>query len=205
MEWSLYLSWSSLLVTSCRLEMNVDCVSKNQNRTIYIDRYKEYVFTVPVSQVNVKTMKKVLEQWSELQVAKCRIVHILSSSYNFLNFELWNEKKATQQWGFLVANDTVHNQDRVYHERVYADKVVTKVWFLRSFSSQHHCKFIANISFQKGVWHSYWEIQNHAFIFKVNLNFFRSSTQFNYDTAFLVSVFFLNESVDGFNKIRKGR
>ena len=41
-----------------------------------------------------------------------------------------------------VANDVVLNEVRVYHERVYADNVVRKFCFVRSFSCQHHSKFI---------------------------------------------------------------
>ena len=52
-------------------------------------------------------------------------------------------KKTTQQWNLRrIANDFVFNQVRVYHDRVYADNVVSKFWFVRSFSSQHHSKFI---------------------------------------------------------------
>ena len=60
-------------------------------------------------------MKKIFEQWTELQVAKCLIVHVLSCSYNVSRFELRNEKEATQQGGRHVANDIVLNQARVYH------------------------------------------------------------------------------------------
>ena len=94
-------------------------------------------FTARVSQVNVNTMKRVFEQWSELPVAKGLIVNVMSSSYNMSSFELRNETKATQQWGRRVANDSVvFNQVRVYHERVYADNVVSKLWFVWSFSSK---------------------------------------------------------------------
>ena len=41
------------------------------------------------------------------------------------------------QWSFCVANDILLNQVGVYHERVYADNVVSKFWFVSSFSSQH--------------------------------------------------------------------
>ena len=42
--------------------------------------------------------------------------------------------------------DIVLNQVRVYHERVYADNVVSNFWFVRSFSSQPYSKFITNIT-----------------------------------------------------------
>ena len=145
-EWNLYLSWSKLLVTSFSLEVNVGGFSQHQKKTSDTDMYKRYFFTARVSQVNVNAMKRIYEQRSELQVAQCLKVHVLSSSYNVSRLQLRNKRKATQQWNFCVANDIVLNQVGVYHERGYADNVVNKFWFVRSFSSQHYTKFIANIT-----------------------------------------------------------
>ena len=126
--------------------MNIGSFSEHQNQTSDTDRYKRFFSTTRVSQVNVNTMKKIFEQRSELQVAKYLIVHVLSSSYNVSRLELRNKKKTTQQWSLCVANDIVLNQVGVYHERMYADNVVSKLWFVRSFSSQHYSKFITNIT-----------------------------------------------------------
>ena len=126
--------------------MNVGGFSEHQNKTSGTDRYKGHFFASRVSQVDVNTMKRNFEQRSELQVAKCLIVHVLSSSYNVSRLELRNKRKTTQQWSLCVANDIVFNQVRVYHERMYADNVGSKFWFLRSFSSQHYSKFIINIT-----------------------------------------------------------
>ena len=52
---------------------------EHQNKTSDTDRYKGYFFTARVSEVNVNTVKRIFEQRSELQVAKCLIVHVLSS------------------------------------------------------------------------------------------------------------------------------
>ena len=60
--------------------MNAGGFSEHQNTTSDTDRYKGYFFTARVPQVNVDTMKRIFEQRSELQVAKCLIVHVLSSS-----------------------------------------------------------------------------------------------------------------------------
>ena len=94
-EWNLCLSWSNHLVLSFRLEMNVGGIFEHQNKTSDTDRYKGHFFTARVSQVNVVTMKWIFEQRPELQVAKCLIVHVLSSSYNVSRLELRNERKAT--------------------------------------------------------------------------------------------------------------
>ena len=125
-EWNLYSSWSNQLVTSFRFEMNVGGFSEHQNKTSYTGRYKRYFFTASVSQINVNTIKRVFEQRSELQVAKCLIVLVLYSSYNVSRLELRNKRKATQHWSFCVANNISLNQVGVYHEGVYADNVVSK-------------------------------------------------------------------------------
>ena len=131
---------------SFRLEMNIGSFSEHQDKTSDTDRYKKFFFTTHVSQVNVNTMRRIFEKRSELQVAKCLIVHVLSSSYNVSRIQLRNKRKATQQWSFSVANDIVLNQVGVYHERVYADNVVSKLWFVRSFSSQFYSKLINKIT-----------------------------------------------------------
>ena len=170
----LYLSWSNHLVTSFRLEMNVGGFFEHQNMTSDTDRYKEYFFAARVSKVNLNTMKKNFEQRSELQVAKCLIYHVLSSSYKVSRLELRNKRKATQQSRFCVANDIVLNQVGVYHERVYADNVVSKFWFLRSFSSQQYSQFITNITSENVSQIRTKECKTKSFICKVNLNFLRS-------------------------------
>ena len=113
-EWNIYFSWSNHLVTSFRLEMNVGSILERQIKTSDTDRYKRYFFTARVYQVNVNTMKRIFEQRSELQVAKCLIVHVLFSSYNVSRLELRNKRKATEQWSFCVANDILLNQVGVY-------------------------------------------------------------------------------------------
>ena len=182
--------------------MNVGSFSEHQNKTSDTDRYKRFFFTTRVSQVNVNTMKRIFEQRPELQVAKCLIVHVLSSSINVSRLELGNKRKAMQQWNFRVANDIVLNQVGVYHERVYADNVASKVWFLMSFSSQHYSKFITNIASEYVSLIRTKECKTGCFICKVNLNLLRSSRHCNFDTVFAVIVSFLNENVHGFNNIR---
>ena len=129
------------------------------------------IFSPLVSQVNLNTMERSFEQWSELQDAKCLIVHVLSSKCNVCSFELRKKAKATHQWGFHVANDIILNQVRVYLERVNADNVLSKFWFGRSFSSQHHFKFIANIATEIVSLVISKEFKTRSFIWEVNLNF----------------------------------
>ena len=159
--------------------MNVGGFSEHQNKTSDTNRYKGYFFTARVFQVNMDTVKRIFEQRSELQFAKCLIVHVLSSSYNVSRLELRNKRKTTQQWSLRVANDIVLNQVYVYHERVYADNVLSKFWFVMSFSSQHYSKFITNISSEYVSQIRTKECKTGCFICKVNLKLLRFSRHFN--------------------------
>ena len=49
------------------------------------------------------------------------------------------------------------------------------------------------------------ECKSRSFIFKLKINFARSSVHFNCDTNFAVIVSFLIESDHGYNNIRNGR
>ena len=185
--------------------MNVGGFSEHQNKTSDTDRYKRYFFTARVSQVILRAKKRIFGQLSVLQVAKCLIVHVLSNCYNVSRFEFRNKKKAMQQWSLRVANDIVLNQVRVYHQRVYVDNVVSKIWFVRSFSSQHYSKFITNNISKNVSQIRTKECNTRSFICKVNLQSLRSSRHFNFDTVFAFIVSFLNENVHGFNNIHNGR
>ena len=50
--------------------MKVGGFSEHQNNASDTDRYNGYFFTARVSQVIVKTVKRIFEQRSQLQVAK---------------------------------------------------------------------------------------------------------------------------------------
>ena len=85
------------------------------------------------------------------------------------------------------------------------DNVIGKFWFTRSFSSQLYSNFSPNNTSENVSQIRAKKRKPRSFICKVNLNFLRSSRHFNCDTVFAVIVFFLNESVHGFNNIRNGR
>ena len=179
-----------------------------EKRVIPREKRQKSFFTACVSHVNVNTMKRFFEQWSELQVAKGLIVHycplfIRSPAMSFETKGKQGPLNVSLQMGLCVTNDIVLNQVRVYHERVYADNVVSKFWFERSFSSQRHPKFIAIIATENVAQIRTKECK--SFICKVNLNFLRSWGHFNCGTAFSVIVSVLNEIVLGFNDIRNGR
>ena len=93
----------------------------------------------------------------------------------------------------------------VYIMRVYVDNVVSNFWFLRSFSSLHNSKLIANFTSEIVFQVCTKECKARSFIGKLNLNFMHSSRHFKFDTVFAVIVPFLNERVHDFNKIRNGR
>ena len=127
-----------------------------------------------------------------------------ASSCNISRFELRNQNKTTQQWGLQVTTDIVLNQVRVYHDRVYADNVLSNFWFVISFSSQHHSKKIDNNATENISQVRTKECKTRSFVCKVNLNFLRPSRHFDCDDVFTVIVSLLNESVHGFKNIRKG-
>ena len=113
-------------------------------QVIPIDTKK--IFSAPVSLKSMwRLWKKILISGSNSRLLEVWqfMLHVLSSSYNVSSPELWNEWK-TQQWGLRVTSDIVLNQVRVYHERVFADTAVSKLWFVRSFTSQQHSNFVAN-------------------------------------------------------------
>ena len=91
------------------------------------------------------------------------------------DIELRERRKALQQWSLCVANDFVLNQVCVYHERLYAYNVVSKFWFVRSFSSQHYSKFSTDITSENVSQIRTRERKTRSFICKVNFNFLRSS------------------------------
>ena len=125
-------------------------------------------------------------------------------SYLISRLQLRNKKKATQQCSPCVANDIVLNQVGVYHERVYADNVESKFWFVRSFSFPHYSKFITNITSENASQIRTKVRKTGSFLCKLNLNVLRSSRHFNFYTVFAVIVSLLNENVHGFNNIRNG-
>ena len=63
--WNFYLPWSNLLVVSYVLEMNVGHLSKHQNEPSETNRYKGYILTRCVAQIDVDAMKRIYEQKSK--------------------------------------------------------------------------------------------------------------------------------------------
>ena len=164
------LEWLCLQSSSCYHYLTFFSESVSPH-SLQLSWYKGYFSTARVSQVNLNTLKKIFERWSELQFAKCLMTHVLYSSCNISSFELWNQMKTTKHWGLRVVNHIVLNLVCVYHEGVYAYNVVSKFWFVKSFSYQHYSKFISNITFENvsQIPTKEWKIR--FFICKVNLNF----------------------------------
>ena len=106
--------------------MSVGGFLKHQNQTNRPTDTKVF-FTSRICQVKVNTIERTFDKLSEFQCVKCLIVHALFSSSNASSFELWKEKKTTQQWGDCVANDILLNQVHVSNGRVYVDKAVSKL------------------------------------------------------------------------------
>ena len=69
-EWNLYFSWSSNLVTSPRLEMNVGGFSKHQNKTSDTDRHMGFF--------SVVSLKSIGKLWKEFLSSglNCRLINV---------------------------------------------------------------------------------------------------------------------------------
>ena len=119
-------------------------------------------------------------------------------------FELKGKRRRNGAFVSPTINDIVLSQVRVYHERVYPDNIVSKIWLVRSFSSQHHSKFFANITSENVSRICTKKCNARSFICKVNLNFLGSSRHLTCCTALAVIVSFLNENVHGFSIISNG-
>ena len=106
--------------------------------------------------------------------------------------------------GFWVAHDIVVNQFRVYHGRVYADNVVSKIglWspFPLNITQNSSPKLLSETCFG-----SVKKCITISFICKPSLKFLRSQRHFNCNTALYVIVPYLNESVHIINIICNGR
>ena len=115
------------------------------------------------------TIGRFIERRSESQVAECLIFIVLSSSFNVSSLELRNKAKASQQRSLRGANDFVTNEVRVFLERVYADNVVSKFWIMRSLSSQHYHKLVANNTYVRLSRVCIKDCKTTSFICKINL------------------------------------
>ena len=96
--------------------MNVRNFSTYENKSSYYHRDEGKLLTRRVSQINVYAVKKVFQQSSKLMIAKCLLVHALSSSYYVTRFELEYEWEATEQKCLCVSNNIVLYNVSVNHE-----------------------------------------------------------------------------------------
>ena len=87
--------------------MNVRDFSKHENKSSYFHQDEGKLLTRRVSQINVYAVKRVFQQSSKLKIAKCLLVHVLSSIYYVTRFELGYEGKATDRRCFCVSNNIV--------------------------------------------------------------------------------------------------
>ena len=102
------------------------------------------------------------------------------------------------QRSFGVATNRLFNQVCVHSERIYADKLLKKLWFVRSFSSQHHCKNLYQLCTK--------ECKTGCFLFKVKLRFLCASRLSDCDTIFAVNIVSpLYEHVHGFKILCDGK
>ena len=132
--------------TLCFLQMNVRNFSKQENKSSVSHRDKGNLLTRRVSQINVYAVKRVCQQSSKLKIAKCLIVHELCSSYYVTRFKLGYEWKATEQRRLCVSNNIVLYSFKVNHERMDANNVVRKRWFMRTSPTHEYSRINFHIS-----------------------------------------------------------
>ena len=96
--------------------MNFRNFSKHENRSSYSHRDEGNLLTRRVSQINMYAVKRVVQQSSNLKIAKCLTVHKLSSKYYVTRFELGYEWKAMEQRCLSVSNNFVLYNVSVNHE-----------------------------------------------------------------------------------------
>ena len=98
------------------LQTNVGNFFNYENESSYSQRDEGNFLTGLVSRINVYAVKRVFQQSSKLKIAKCLIVHVLSSSYYVTRFELGYERKTTERRNLCVSNNIVLHNVSVIHE-----------------------------------------------------------------------------------------
>ena len=126
------------------IQMNIRNFSWYENTSSYSQQDNGNLLTRRVSQFNVYAVKWGFQQSSNLKIAKSLIVHVLSSSYYVIRFELGYEWKATEQTRLCVSNKIVLYNVTVNHEWMDANNTVRKCWFMRFFPT--HSLTISHIS-----------------------------------------------------------
>ena len=127
------------------IQMNVRNFSKYE-KSSYSHQYKVNLLTRRVSQINVYAVKRVFQQSSKLKIAKCVIVHVLSSSFFVTRFEPGYERKRTEEKRFCVSGNIVLYNVSVYHERMDAYNILSKRWFMRPFPTHEYSQISSLIS-----------------------------------------------------------
>ena len=92
--------------------------------------------------------------------------------------------KERSNGAFLLPKKIALNHVCIYHRIVYGDNIVSKFKFVGFFSPQHHTIFSSSITCEMMSQIRTKECNTKSFIFKVNINFLRSSRNFNSHTAF---------------------
>ena len=112
----------------------------------------------------LQSLRKLWKSFMSKEFTTDLIDHVHSKSYNVFSFQLGNKKKTTQQWSFCVTNEIVVKQVSAYFEKVYADIVVSRFWFARSFSLKQHSECDAHIPPKAERWvpsvYPYWRLQD---------------------------------------------
>ena len=182
-------------------QMNVRNFSKLEKKSSFSHWDKGNLLTRRVSQINVY-VKRVFQQASKLKVAKCLIVHVLSSSCYVTRFELGYEWKATEQKRFCVSNNFVLYNVGVNREWMDANIIVSKCWLMRTFPTHEVSQIISHISSKYMAQVSTKNCYTRFFVRQIHFCFLRYP---DCDASVSVVVSFLYDKTHSFHNASYGR
>ena len=143
--------------------------------------------------VSVKSMWK---QWKKIERSglSCSLENVREFIYSPIvimspgfSFETKGKQRRN---GLLVLPTILCSVCSVCIMKVYTNKVLSMLGFVRSFFPQHHSKFIANVAFINVSWACTKERWTSFSICKVNFTFVQSFRDFKDDTGLVVDVSF---------------
>ena len=186
------------------IQMNVRNFSIHENNSICSHRDIGNFLTRGVSQIIVYAVKRGFRQSSKLKVATGLIVHVLSSSIYVTRFELGYKLKATEQRRFCVSNNIVLYNVKVNNEWMDANNIVSKCWFMRTFTTHEYSRIISHISSKYMSQVSTKKCKTRFFIRQIQLYFLRYPANFDCDASVSVVASFLYESIHSFHNVSYG-
>ena len=184
--------------------MHVRNFSNLENKSRYSHPDKRNLLTRRVSQINVYAVKRAFQKSPKLKIAKCLKVHVFSSSYCVTRFELGYECKVTEQRRICVSNNILLYNVSVNHEWLDANNIVSKCWFIRTFSTHECSQIISHISSKNMSKVNTKNCWTQFFIRRIHFYFVHYPANFDCDANVSVVVSFLYESIHSLHNVSYG-